>query len=116
MLLPWTAKKEGPDDRFECGTLPLVGHRAAGASGEGCEAFNGPGYVERLGRSHALHRNGGVQTPDRISQTAIGLRRTTIAIIALGFKRYGFGVEAARIARDISDAASHFLANQLPEL
>jgi glycogen debranching enzyme len=38
------------------------------------------------------------------------------AIIALGFKRYGFGVEAARIARDISDAASHFLSNQLPEL
>ena len=38
------------------------------------------------------------------------------AIIALGFKRYGFGVEAARIARDISDAASHFLFNQLPEL
>jgi glycogen debranching enzyme len=38
------------------------------------------------------------------------------AIIALGFKRYGFGAEAARIARDISDAASHFLLNQLPEL
>jgi glycogen debranching enzyme len=38
------------------------------------------------------------------------------AIIALGFKRYGFGVEAARIARDISDAASHFLFHQLPEL
>jgi glycogen debranching enzyme len=38
------------------------------------------------------------------------------AIIALGFKRYGFGVEAAKIARDISDAASHFLLNQLPEL
>ena len=38
------------------------------------------------------------------------------AIIALGFKRYGFGVEVARIARDISDAASHFLSNQLPEL
>jgi glycogen debranching enzyme len=38
------------------------------------------------------------------------------AIIALGFRRYGFGVEAARIARDISDAASHFLLNQLPEL
>src|SRR5215475_2998604 len=38
------------------------------------------------------------------------------AIIALGFKRYGFGVEAARIARDISEAASHFLLNQLPEL
>jgi glycogen debranching enzyme len=38
------------------------------------------------------------------------------AIIALGFKRYGFAAEAARIARDISDAASHFLFNQLPEL
>lgn len=38
------------------------------------------------------------------------------AIIALGFKRYGFGVEAGRIARDISEAGSHFLANQLPEL
>jgi len=38
------------------------------------------------------------------------------AIIALGFKRYGFAVEAARIARDISDAGSHFLLNQLPEL
>jgi glycogen debranching enzyme len=38
------------------------------------------------------------------------------AIIALGFRRYGFGIEAARIARDISDAASHFLSNRLPEL
>ena len=38
------------------------------------------------------------------------------AIIAVGFKRYGFGAEAASIARDISDAASHFLSNQLPEL
>ena len=38
------------------------------------------------------------------------------AIIALGFKRYGFGAEAARIARAISEAGSHFLFNQLPEL
>jgi glycogen debranching enzyme len=38
------------------------------------------------------------------------------AVIAIGFKRYGFGAEAARIARDISDAASHFSSNQLPEL
>jgi glycogen debranching enzyme len=38
------------------------------------------------------------------------------AVIALGFKRYGFHEEAARIARDISDAGSHFLSNQLPEL
>jgi hypothetical protein len=34
----------------------------------------------------------------------------------MGFKRYGFGAEAARIAHDVSVAASHFLLNQLPEL
>jgi glycogen debranching enzyme len=38
------------------------------------------------------------------------------AILAMGFKRYGFGAEAAHIARDISGAASHFQSNQLPEL
>jgi glycogen debranching enzyme len=38
------------------------------------------------------------------------------AIIAAGFKRYGYAAEAARIARDISAAASHFQLNQLPEL
>src|SRR6201993_3794611 len=38
------------------------------------------------------------------------------AMIALGFKFYGFGAEAARIARDISEAGTHFLSNQLPEL
>ena len=38
------------------------------------------------------------------------------AIIAMGFKRYGFHNEAARIAHDVSLAASHFLLNQLPEL
>ena len=38
------------------------------------------------------------------------------SLIALGFKRYGFDQEAARIARDISGAASYFQANQLPEL
>jgi glycogen debranching enzyme len=38
------------------------------------------------------------------------------AIIAMGFKRYGFAAEANRIARDISEAGSHFLLNQLPEL
>src|SRR6202171_404206 len=34
------------------------------------------------------------------------------AIIPLGFKPYGFGAEAARIARHISDAASHILLHQ----
>jgi glycogen debranching enzyme len=38
------------------------------------------------------------------------------AIIAMGFKLYGFDAEAARIAHDVSVAASHFLLNQLPEL
>jgi glycogen debranching enzyme len=38
------------------------------------------------------------------------------AIIAMGCKFYGFAAEAARIAHDISTAASHFLLNQLPEL
>jgi glycogen debranching enzyme len=36
--------------------------------------------------------------------------------IALGFKRYGFAAEAARIARDISEAGTHFLLNRLPGL
>jgi glycogen debranching enzyme len=38
------------------------------------------------------------------------------AIIAMGCKFYGFAAEAARIAHDVSVAASHFLLNQLPEL
>jgi glycogen debranching enzyme len=38
------------------------------------------------------------------------------ALIAMGFKFYGFGAEAARVAHDVSVAASHFLLNQLPEL
>jgi glycogen debranching enzyme len=38
------------------------------------------------------------------------------SIIALGFKRYGYNAEASQIARDVSEAASHFLLNQLPEL
>jgi glycogen debranching enzyme len=38
------------------------------------------------------------------------------AIIAMGFKFYGFHAEAARVAYGVSVAASHFLLNQLPEL
>jgi glycogen debranching enzyme len=37
-------------------------------------------------------------------------------IIALGFKRYGFATEAARLARDVSEAASRFASHRLPEL
>jgi glycogen debranching enzyme len=38
------------------------------------------------------------------------------SLIALGMRRYGFAIEAAAVARDISGAAGHFLLNQLPEL
>ena len=38
------------------------------------------------------------------------------SIIAMGFKRYGFHAEAARVARDVSEAASFFMLHQLPEL
>lgn len=38
------------------------------------------------------------------------------AIIAMGFRRYGFADEAARIARDISGAAGYFVQHQMPEL
>jgi glycogen debranching enzyme len=37
-------------------------------------------------------------------------------IIALGLKRYGFAPEAARVFRDVSEAASHFVSHRLPEL
>jgi glycogen debranching enzyme len=37
-------------------------------------------------------------------------------IIAMRFKRYGFANEAALIARDLSEAASYFAFNRLPEL
>lgn len=38
------------------------------------------------------------------------------AVIALGFKRYGFAKEAAMIAEDVARAASYFTLAQLPEL
>src|SRR3984957_1203980 len=37
------------------------------------------------------------------------------ALIAMGFKLYGFHAEAARVAHDVSVAASHFILNRLPE-
>jgi glycogen debranching enzyme len=37
-------------------------------------------------------------------------------IIAMGFKRYGFAVEANRVARDIFEAASYHPSYRLPEL
>ncbi|MGI9147697.1 MAG: amylo-alpha-1,6-glucosidase [Chloroflexota bacterium] len=38
------------------------------------------------------------------------------ALIALGFKRYGFAAECARVARDVFGAASFFAGYRLPEL
>ena len=37
-------------------------------------------------------------------------------IIALGFRRYGFAEEAARVARDVSGAGGYFMQHQMPEL
>jgi glycogen debranching enzyme len=37
-------------------------------------------------------------------------------LIAIGFKRYGFAAEAARLTRDISEACSYFMLHQMPEL
>jgi glycogen debranching enzyme len=37
-------------------------------------------------------------------------------IIAMGFRRYGFAEEAARVARDVSRAAGYFARHQVPEL
>jgi hypothetical protein len=55
-------------------------------------------------------------TDDDPYRDAEPAKRHDNAIIALGFKRYGFNAEAAQIAHDISKAASHFQLNQLPEL
>jgi glycogen debranching enzyme len=38
------------------------------------------------------------------------------AIIAMGFKRYGFAAEASKVSRGLSDAASYFASHRLPEL
>jgi glycogen debranching enzyme len=38
------------------------------------------------------------------------------ALIALGFRRYGFIEEANRVARDVSGAAGYFAFHQMPEL
>jgi glycogen debranching enzyme len=38
------------------------------------------------------------------------------AIIAGGFRRYGFSAEAAQVARGMFDAAEHLAAHRLPEL
>ncbi len=38
------------------------------------------------------------------------------AMIAIGMRRYGFDEEAARLMRDVRDAASYFTQHQLPEL
>ena len=38
------------------------------------------------------------------------------ALISIGFRRYGFAEEAAKIARDISGAAAYFTLHQMPEL
>jgi glycogen debranching enzyme len=38
------------------------------------------------------------------------------SLIALGFRRYGFAAEAARVAHDVNRAGSYFMQHQMPEL
>ncbi len=38
------------------------------------------------------------------------------SLIAMGFRRYGFDDEAARVARDVSGAAGYFIQHRMPEL
>jgi glycogen debranching enzyme len=38
------------------------------------------------------------------------------SLIALGFRRYGFAAESARVAHDVSLAGSYFIQHQMPEL
>jgi glycogen debranching enzyme len=38
------------------------------------------------------------------------------SLIALGFRRYGFAAEAARVVHDVSRAGSYFMQHQMPEL
>ncbi len=64
--------------------------------------------VRTLSSSHAAYnpnsyQNGAVWPHDN-------------ALIAVGFRRYGFADEAMRIARDISRAAGYFMLHQMPEL
>ena len=69
--------------------------------------------MERLGYSHALGQN---PAYNPFSYQLGSVWPHYNVIIALGFKRYGFAAEAARIARDISEAASYFVGFRLPEL
>jgi hypothetical protein len=67
--------------------------------------------MDRVGHSHAFRKQSGVQ-PVQLSDGLVWPHDN--AIIAMGFKFYGFAAEAARIAHDISVAAEYFRLNQLP--
>ena len=69
--------------------------------------------MDRLGHTHPFQENPAFNPYN--DQTGSVWPHDN-AIIAFGFKHDGFGAEAARIAHDISVAASHFKLNQLPEL
>ena len=66
-----------------------------------------------MGHPHALGRESCLQS---LSYQRGSVWPHDNGIIALGFKRYGFHAEAARVLRDISEAASYFVSYRLPEL
>ena len=107
-------QEEGADRCIQCRALPVVRHRAARARKEGGGAPDGAGHVDRMGHSHAVRRSSGIQSvqlSDRLGLAARQRHHRDGLQAAMAF-----AAEAARIAHDISVAASHFLLNQLPEL
>ncbi len=112
-LLPGWREEAGAERGLQSRALPVVRHRAAGSRGTRGGAADGAGHVVGLGHTHAVGR------PRRFNPYSYQLGAVwphDNAIIAMGFRRYGFAAEAGQIARDLSEAASHFLLNQMPEL
>ena len=91
------------------GPLPVERASSARTAPRGsCERLLAARHVERLGHPHALGAEPGLQPVSPTSAARSG--RTTTGSSRSGFKRYGFADEASRVARDIFEAASYFLA------
>ena len=112
-LLPGRREEEDPDGRVEPRPSALERHSAQGEGGARGRAAAAPGHVVGMGHPHAVVRSPVVQ-PAFYQNGSVWPHDN--GLIAIGFKRYGFHAEAARIARDISGACSYFMLHQMPEL
>lgn len=84
-----------------------------GAGGSGGSAVAGPGHVSgwgvrTLSAAHPAHN------PHDYQLGAVWPHDN--GLIALGFKRYGFGAGAAQVAKGLVDAGSRFLLHRLREV